>query len=351
MIVEGSQQESKFEKKFFNTCYYWSEQHESKWVLEKRECIPAENNKNSDLDFIEFDHSEWNHNNEENHKVVSGDKVLFNDLKFIVDKIEDEKVYLKKEAEEESLSYEISQVKKILNLNFLILGVTKTFLLENIEVNYNESISKLKEIISEYLMIPDNIINLNFKEKAIECSYLYELEIKDMDTILVAFKTCEESKYVRSASRDYYWGDKKNLIPFNVNNSIFVTALGFWRNYNSTPLAQYDFFLYEYSGDGKKNLIASIMNVTVETNTCDSQGIKKVELDKPVILKANVKYLAYVYYKLELNTYYSYSCSPEQTVDGVKFTFTDMVEPEHRVCSSGGHLPHIYFKIFNPYQE
>jgi hypothetical protein len=349
MIVEGSQEQNKPDQKFLNTAYYWSEQPESRWILTKRECIPAENNKNSDFDYIEFDHGDWSHSNDEDHKILSGDKVLYNGVKYIVDKIEDDKVFIKIESEE-STSYEISQVKKILNLNFLILGKTKSFLLNKIEVNYNASISKLHEIISEYLMIPENTFSLHFKEKIIEVSYLYELEIKDEETILVSFKNLEESKYVRSSSRDYYWSDKKNLIPFKVDKSIIVTAFGFWRNYNSTPLAQYDFYFYEYFGEGKKSLMAS-MNVTVDTNSCDSQGIKKVNLEKPVILKANGKYLAYVYYKLDLSTYYSYSCSTQQTVDGVKFTFFDMSEPDHRCSTSGGHLPHIYFKIYNPYEE
>lgn len=349
MIVEG-QEHKQEHKQIFNSKFYWTESSEGKWYLEKRECLPVEVPLNPDHEFIEFDHGEYDHTKDDSKKVNSGDWVICSEGKFKVDKIEEEKVYLDNGVE--PLVLDLPHVKKFLNLNFLIMGVKKTYLLESMEISLNSYISDVRGIIAEYLILPEDLFILNFKDKVIECtSSVHELEIQEGDTMLVGFKSAEEIIFKRSSSRDYYWIDKKNLVPFKVDKNIIVSAFGFWRNYNSTPVAVYDFFLYEIAPDETRSLVCEILNVRVDPIECDTQGVKKVSIEKPVILKANLKYVAYVYYKLDLGTYHSYSCSSEQTVNGVRFNFLDMSEPGHRCSTSAGHVPRIYFKIYNPYED
>lgn len=362
MIVESQEKTTEKITPFYSN-FYWTESNEAKWILKKRECLPIEIVDDPSNEYIEFDHGEFDRSKITDHSVKSHDEVFINGEKYKVTSVEEGKVFAKKiqpektqvegnpeNKEEEDEVFELSQVKFIMKLNFLILGYTKTHLIENVEINYNSQISTLKDIISEILIIPFQYIKIFHNETVLDPSNsISSTEIKDRDTLLVSFENSEILKMVRSSSRDYSMSDKKHLIVFTVDKPIMVYGFGFWKNYYSAT-ARYDFKLYEINEDGSRMLVCKLDNVVID-GELDSNGVMRSDIKKPVLLKANTKYHAYVYYLLDLNTYYSYSCSSEVFAEGVLFRFFKVNEPEHRCEISSGHLPHIYFKIYNPYQD
>jgi len=222
---------------------------------------------------------------------------------------------------------------------------------ENIELPINQTIGFVKDLMSDYLGIPKDIFQIYYKEEKKEDDVvLHTLDVAENDTFIIAFKEGEEICYKRSTSKDYTMSDQKHCIPFTVDKSIVITAVSFFRSYDNV-LSMYDFFLYEVDGSGPKTLLTMLNAVKVMPSDCDAYNAKKVPID-PVELKPNVKYHAYVNYKIpDMRTYYSCNGTATQTISGVTFKLLDDSESGHRVSSTSGHLPYIFFKINNPYEE
>jgi hypothetical protein len=328
----------------------WREGSKGKWYLNKRDCDQIEQPQESSPDILNLDMGGYDAETVEDNKIHADDMVIAELGKLKVTKIEETNAFLQLEAEE--IPVPLENCKKFIHLNFYVIGKTKTFQIEGVEININKSVEHIKTILSEYLSVPKDIMSLTFKNDQLNDNdvIIHTLDIKDKDNLFLTFKESKELLFKRSTSRDYTWTDAKNYIPFVVDKNIQVTALGFFRHYDSVA-AVYDFFLYEIV-NGQKQLVSSLTNVKVQNSEVDStMYLKKVNV-QPFILKADVTYHSYFYFKLpEMRTYYSYSGSDDQTVDGVRFRILSLSEPGHRTNTSSGHLAHIYFKLHNPYDE
>jgi hypothetical protein len=326
----------------------WKESNKGKFYLDKRECLPVESSSENEPEILCFDMDGYEEE-KVNHNINSGDWVISELGKSEVSKIEEDLVYLK--IGEEEVPITIENVKNKLFLNFLILGKTKNHFIEKIPFSLKTEILEIKKNLSEYLNISADPIEISHKDKILSNeTILQSLEINENDTLLISFLQKDEFIFKRSQSKDYSWYDQKNVIPFTVDKSVLVYAFGFWRHTDSVP-STYDFTLYEEKEDGSRILVTQMSNVKVMPSECDSNYVKRVQLPKEILLKGEVKYRAYVYYKTsDQRTYFSYSASSDQTFEGVRFKFTDTVEDGHRCSSTSGHLPYIYFKHFNPWQ-
>jgi len=224
--------------------------------------------------------------------------------------------------------------------------------MENIEIPLHFSIHPdLNNLISEYLHISNENMEFYYKDNLLQDERFETMEIAEGDTILLTWKITEEIIYKRSTSKDYSWYDQKNFIPFFVDKSILVSAFGFFRHTEASITAIYDLFLYEQKEDLSRKLVMSLVDVSVTASEVDSYYVKKVSFT-PIVLKGNVKYFAYVNYKFaDMRTYFSYCGTAVQTVSGVTFTFQDQTEPGFKSSSTSGHLPNIYFKSYNPYEN
>jgi len=248
------------------------------------------------------------------------------------------------------ISYPLESVKKLILVNFIIVGKTKTQIVEKIEININ-TLTNVRNIIADYLQLPSDCFKLYYKEVELtdDTALTIRADLKEGDSFLVCFKSNDETQFKRSPNRSETWNDAKNYIPFKVNKPIVLSALGFFRNYDNSA-ALYDFSLYEIQ-KGQKTLVSMVTNLKVMPSDADSWMVKKVQIT-PIILKPGVKYGAYIIHKIEgMRTYYTYSNPVEQTVNGVTFKFLDDTQPDYKVSSTSGHLPYIYFKLHNPYEE
>jgi len=329
----------------------WKEGPKGTWYLDKNECSQNDKNDHNEPEFVNFD-MENEAKEESEEKIAQYDKIFYNSKIHTVESIEEDFVLIK-EGENENFPVTMDLIKKYIKINALIVGKTKTFLMENLNFNINHQISNFKLLLSEYLSISSEIILLYHNSKELpEGEKLGNYEVKEGDTIVVGFVKNEELIFKRSSSKDYSWYDRKNIIPFTVDKNITVTAFGFFRHYDSNFPAIYDFFLYEVNESGVKKLIYSSNNLTVNGSEVDDYFVKKVPIS-PTNIKANVKYYAYIYYKgnSDMRTYYVYCGSSEVTVKGVKIKFLEYNEPDHRSSSTSGHLPYIYFKLSNPYEN
>jgi hypothetical protein len=335
-------------KASFLNQFIWKESSKGKFFLDKRECFTAESTQEAYTEILTFDMEGYERDPEGLTTFQPGETVVSELGKLEVVKVEENQVFLK--MGEDEIPVPMESVKNKLNLNFLILGKTKNHLIEKVLITLSSDFSSIKNLLSEYLSIPSESITLSFKENIISNeTVLHKLEIAEEDTILVSFALRDELVFKRSGNKDYSWYDAKNVIPFNVDKNILVSAFGFWRHTDNV-LATYDFSLYEMRSDGSKHLVTQLNGVKVLTSECDSEYIKKVSVT-PLLLKAGTNYKAYVYYKIaDQRTYFSYSCSNDQVFEGVRFRFTEVVEANHKCSSTSGHLPSIYFKIYNPYE-
>lgn len=329
--------------------FSWKENPQGKWYLDKKQCTPIETDAADDLDIVTFEMAGYEAGQSEEQKIQSNDTVIGELGKHKVNKIEEGQAFLQLEAEE--LPVPLETIKKILKFNILIVGKTKTFLIDDFELDINKDIGHLKNLLAEYLSLIKELIFIYFKNEEKQDDVLISsLEITEGDTFVASFKSGEEICYKRSTSKDYTWYDQKNFIPFIVDKNIVVSAIGFFRHYDNSP-AKYEFFLYEVSESGNKILVSSLSDVKVNPSECDSLCVKKVNIS-PVLLKANVKYYAYVNFKdPSQRTYYSYYGTADQTISGVRFRMLDQSELGYRSSSTTGHLPYIYFKLDNPYEE
>lgn len=352
MIQENIEQPSTNSTNFLDELV-WKENSKAKWYLDKRECLQVENNQNQDFDIITFDMGGFDIEQQEENKIHAEEYVICELGKLKVNKIEENKAFL--QLGETEIDIQLTLCKKKLKFNFLIVGKTKNHLIENIEININSKVSYLKDILTEYLDISRTIILIHFKYNQLtdEDVYLHSLEISENDTFVILFKEQEEIIYKRSTSKDYTWTDQKNFIPFTVDKKIIVNGFGFFRHYE-THTAAYDFYLYEVDKINNQNrkLILVLNNAKVlPGDQVDSLFIKKVSV-APVILRPGVKYYAYVFYKInDMKTYYSNSGTAIQTFEGVTFSILEENEKDMRSSSTSGHMPYIYFKLFNPYEE
>jgi hypothetical protein len=346
-VTESSQTISQTSQSFLNNLI-WKESTKGKFYLDKRECQPVESTSETEPEIICFDMDGFEIE-KDNQNINSGDWVISELGKSEVSKIEENQVFLK--LGEEEIPLPLENVRNKINLNFLILGKTKNHFIEGVPFSLKTEISEIKKLLSEYLNISADPIEISHKDKTLSNeTILHTLEINENDTLLVSFLHKDEFIFKRSQSKDYSWYDQKNVIPFTVDKSILVYAFGFWRHTDSV-LSSYDFTLYEEKADGSRVLITQLNNVKVMPSECDSNYVKRVPLPKEILLKGETKYKAYVYYKIsDQRTYFAYSGSSEQTFEGVKFKFTDTVEDGHRCSSTSGHLPYIYFKHFNSWQ-
>lgn len=331
----------------FTEYLVWKEGPNAKWFLESRECISVDKPVESETEIFTFDMTEYNHEQQSDHKIEQGNMTISSLGQFPVDRIEDNNAYITIAGEETAI--ELEQLKKFIKLNFYIIGKTKTEVLKDIEVNINHTVEKVKEILSEYLSLTKEVLILYKNSNELEnTTLIHELNLNDGEFLSISFPPSKEICFKRSTCKDYTWNDAKNYIPFKVDKDILVTGFGFFRSYDNTP-AVYDFSLYETSDMGHKIPIAALLSVKVLSSEVDSIYVKKVSLS-PIMLKANVIYHAYVYYKLpNMQTYYASSGSEEVSIEGVRFKMLNLVEPEHRSNSTSGHLPYIFFKLYNPY--
>lgn len=331
----------------------WKEGPKGTWYLDKREYNSGDANQTDEPDFINFDIVNDDKPDEE-ITFVENDRVIFDTKIHTITSIENNEIFIKLTDDSEKFIATKDVITKFLHLNALIVGKSKSFLLEKINININEDLSYLKGLLAEYLSVTKEILVVNYKGKEIsETDKIHSLpEIKENDTFIIGFLKNEELLFQRSTSKDYSWNDRKNLIPFNVDKNIIITAVGFFRHTETNLSAIYDFFLYEVNGNGSKILLYSLSNIIVNSNDCDGYYVKKVSIS-PTPIKANVKYYAYVYYKgnSDMRTYYVYTGNSEVTVSGVKIRFFEVAESEHRCSTTSGHLPYIYFKFANPYSE
>lgn len=343
--VENSPTKNNFLQKLV-----WKESSYGKWYLGNRECQPADGGETHDPEIITFDMGGFEESVENDTKVNVDDPVISEMGKYLVTKIEENQVFLKMDPDE--VPVPLDTVKKVININYIILGKTKNYILEKNPINICHSVSTLKSKIAEYLTITPEMISLSFKEKVLsDDTYIHNLEIAEGDSFLIGFNQNELSIYKRSTSRDYSWYDQKNFIPFIVDKTIIVSAFGFFKH-TDTAQAIYDFFLYEKKDDGSKLLILQMLNVKVLPTECDSEMYVKKVTCTPTILKENVNYHVYVNYKIsDMRTYFAYYGTADQTVNGVRFRMLDGNESGYRSSSTSGHMPYIYFKLYNPYDD
>lgn len=340
-------QSNQISKTFLNNLI-WKENNKGKFYLDKRECQPVEVSSETEPEIICFDMDGFEIE-KVNHNINPGDWVISELGKSEVSKIEEDLLFLK--IGEEEIPVSIDNVKNKIFLNFLILGKIKNHFIEKIPFSLKTEILGIKKILSEYLSISADPIEISHKDKIVPNeTILHSLEINENDTLLISFVQKDEFIFKRSQSKDYSWYDQKNVIPFSVDKSILVYAFGFFRHTDSVA-STYDFSLYEEKEDGSRILVTQMSNVKVLPSECDSNYVKRVPLPKEILLKGETKYRAYVNYKIsDQRTYFSYSASSDQTFEGVRFRFTDTVEDGHRCSSTSGHLPYIYFKHFNAWQ-
>jgi hypothetical protein len=325
----------------------WKENAKGKWILGKRECLNVEGSEIEETDIITFDMAGYDEENTD--KIAEGQFVLSEMGKLKVNKIEEGQAFLQLE-EGEPIPVPLETVRKFINVNIVLLGKSKNHLLENFSIDINSSPQTFKSNLSERINIREEDINIYHNEKKLECEYFHLSEIKDGDTLLVGFEQ-PEFVYKRSTSRDYSWYDQKNLIPFIVDKSIIVSAFGFFKHTDTMP-SIYDLFLYEITESDDKILVLSLQNVKIMPSECDSDMyVKKVSF-KPIILKANVKYYAYVNYKIsDQRTYHCYYGTADQTIGGVRFRILDAYQEGYKSDTTRGHLPYIVFRNYNPLFE
>jgi hypothetical protein len=331
----------------------WKEGPHGTWYLAKREYQTTDTNTIDEPEFINFDLVNEDKPDEEK-TFNENEKVIVDSKMHTIASMENDEIFIKLTDDSEKFPTTKDLINKFLNFNILIVGKTKTYLLEKIKLNINDDFSYLKGLLAEYLSIPKDILIINYNTKEIsETDKIFSLpELKEGDTFVIGFVKNQELFFQRSSSKDYSWYDRKNLIPFVVDKNIIITAVGFFRHYESNMPAIYDFFLYEIDINGSKKLINSLSNVTVNANECDAYYVKKVTIS-PTHIKANVKYYAYIYYKgnNEMRTYYVYNGNNEVIVNGIKIRFFDAFQSDHKCSTTTGHLPYIYFKFDNPYSE
>lgn len=330
----------------------WKENNKGKWFLDKRECLPLENNANAqEINIVTFDYSVYEFQETTDVKIEAEDFIYSEMGKFKVNKIEEGQAFLK--SGEEEIPVPLENCRKEIKINFLIIGKTQTFQIENIPILLNKKVSYIKDIISEFLNIPIQILIFYFKENKLEDdTNVFDLEITEKETITICFKESNEYEFKRSTSKDYSWSDAKSFIPFTVDKNITVTALGFYRDYENKN-AEYDLMIYQVEKNNNVNrkLIYVSTGIKVGTGEVDAQMVKKVNVT-PFQLDSDYKYYAYLYYKLpDQKTYYSYSGTANNLFEGVNITFLEENENGYRSSATSGHLPYIYFKICNPFDK
>lgn len=296
-------------------------------------------------------YSEYNRKQEFQNNLYSGQWVISELGKFEVTEKNETEVKLKTEGD--PISIPLTEVKKDIKINITVISLKGVFNLGAITFDINDSydnilqtVSSLTELPTKYLVLYNNKVEMNYD------FHLYSLDHTAENKIEVLVKEIENICLKRSSSRDYSWYDKKFVIGFKTPASIRISAIGFYRHYETNLPITYEFYAYEVDSDKNKVLKSSLTDILVNNDNCDqSTLIRKVSIP-PFIATPENRYLFYVYFGGDSNTrsYYAYSCSDNVTSDdGLKFVFSRETEEGHRTETYSGHVPHIYYDLCSIY--
>ena len=327
----------------------WKESAKGKWYLDKREQQTDKKDfeLKEDFDILEFEMTGYDIEKDETRRIKEGD-FIFSELgRNKINKIEESQAFL--QMGETEIPVPLSNVKKYIHLNIIIVTRTNSFNLDQIEIDINQTIMELIKHVADLVNLLPNLITVYFKEKKLEANdkKLYEIEISENDQIMFVLKDSPEFICKRSTSKDYSSTDKKHVTAFTVDKPITVTGFSFFRNYENCP-AVYDISVYEITEDGARIPLSIMTNITVNPNDVDNFYLKKANVAEFEV-KPHVKYYCYVDFKLSsMKTYFFNSGSETIEVEGIKFKFHEVIDSVYKCSKTSGHLPFIYFKFNCP---
>ena len=341
------------ENKNFLEKLTWKESAKGKWYLDRREQQGEikEIQRNEDFDILEFEWGGYDIEKDDS-RVLKVDEFVICELgTYKINKIEDNQAFL--QMGETEVPVPLISVKKLINIDFIIVTKTNSYNLNQIELDLNQTISDAHKHVADLLNLIPGLLVIYFKDVKIESNdkKIHTLDINENDKIVMVLKESPEYICKRSSSKDSTSCELKHMTAFSCDKPIIVYGFGFFRNYDANIPAVYDISVYEMTEEGAKIPLSILTNIRVLSSEVDAQYLKKVNVPEFEV-KPHIKYYLYVHFKnSDMKTYFFNSGLDTVDSDGVKFKFHQVDETGYKCSKSSGHLPWIYYKFNSPLKD